>query len=134
MSQPWLEQLRSLLDAPSPAVLQTYRKDGSAAVSPVWFRFTGEAFEVVVTLHDVKARRLRRDPRATLLIFESSPPFRGIELRVVELSDQDVTQARRSISSRYLGTEAAERFVAARDPHALLLRFPADEARVWALG
>ena len=26
----------SLLQAPSPAVLTTYRKDGTAAVSPVW--------------------------------------------------------------------------------------------------
>jgi glucuronate isomerase len=43
-----LEDLRSLLEAPSPAVLMTYRPDGSADVSPVWFRYTGEAFEVVV--------------------------------------------------------------------------------------
>ena len=39
-----LEDLRSLLDAPAPAVLLTYRADGSADVSPVWFRVAGEAF------------------------------------------------------------------------------------------
>jgi hypothetical protein len=29
----WIEDVRSLLDGPSPAVLMTYRKDGSANVS-----------------------------------------------------------------------------------------------------
>ena len=37
----------SLLDGPSPAVLTTYRKDGTALVSPVWCRWTGDAFEIV---------------------------------------------------------------------------------------
>ena len=43
-----------MLDAPSPAALITYRRDGSADVSPVWFRYTGEAFEVVVAKSDIK--------------------------------------------------------------------------------
>ena len=43
-----LEPVRSLLDAPSPAVLTTYRQDGSALVTPVWFRFTDDAFEVAI--------------------------------------------------------------------------------------
>jgi len=34
--------------APSPAVLTTYRKDGTAVTSPVWFRFRGDTFEVVI--------------------------------------------------------------------------------------
>jgi hypothetical protein len=48
-----LEGLRTLLEAPSPAVLITYRRDGSADMSPVWFRYTGEAFEVVVAKNGV---------------------------------------------------------------------------------
>ena len=39
MADEWIEHVRSLLDDPSPAVLMTYRKDGSANVSPVWFRW-----------------------------------------------------------------------------------------------
>jgi hypothetical protein len=35
MDRDWEEGVRSLLDAPAPAVLTTYRKDGSANVSPV---------------------------------------------------------------------------------------------------
>src|SRR3954454_23579811 len=40
------ERQYSLLEDPAPAVLTT-RRDGSAATSPVWFRFTDDAFEVV---------------------------------------------------------------------------------------
>ena len=71
----------SLLDGPSPAVLTTYRKDGTALVSPVWFRFADGVFEVVIAEGDVKLRHLARDPRAILVVFESVPPFRGIEVR-----------------------------------------------------
>ena len=63
------EGFHSLIDAPSPAVLTTYRKDGSANVSPVWFRWHGGAFEVVIAHGDVKLKHLARDPRCALLVF-----------------------------------------------------------------
>ena len=62
-----LDDLRSLLDTPAAAVLVTHTSDGSADVSPVWLRFTGEAFEVVVARSDVKLRHLEHDPRAVLM-------------------------------------------------------------------
>ena len=63
MSQAWVEPARSLLEAPAPAVLTTYRKDGRANTVPVWFRWTGDAFEVVIAKGDVKLRHLARDPQ-----------------------------------------------------------------------
>ena len=48
MTGDWLEGVRSLLEAPSPAVLTTYRKDGSALVSPVWYRWHDGGLEVVI--------------------------------------------------------------------------------------
>ncbi len=99
-----LEDLRSLLDAAAPAVLLTYRADGSADMSPVWFRVDGEAFEVVVAKSDKKYGHLQRDPRAVLMVFEAVPPFRGVKIRAeVELDDEGVEEARRAISARYLG-------------------------------
>src|ERR671930_2246982 len=76
-----LENVRSLLEAPSPAVLTTYRQDGSALVTPVWFRFENGAFEIVIAKGDVKLRHLARDPRCVLLVFEAVRPFRGVEVR-----------------------------------------------------
>jgi PPOX class probable F420-dependent enzyme len=107
--------VRSLLDAPAPAVLTTYRKGGSAHTVPVWYRWTGEAFEVVIAKGDVKLRHLARNPRCVLVVFEAVRPFRGVEVRgVAELVEGDVTSARVAIAGRYLGLEDGERFAADR--------------------
>jgi PPOX class probable F420-dependent enzyme len=131
----WTEQVRTLLDAPSPAVLTTYRDDGSALVSPVWFRWADGAFEVVVAEGDVKLRHLARDPRCILVVFESAPPFRGVEVRSVpQLIEGDVTAAREEIAGRYLGAEAGKRFAAKRrSKPGVLVRVDPRHARVWDL-
>src|SRR5207248_3861446 len=101
MGADWAGRLRTLLEAPSPAVLTTYRRDGSALVSPVWFRWTETAFEVVVAEGDMKLRHLTRDPRCVLVVFETVPPFRGVEVRgVAELIEGDATAAREAIAGR----------------------------------
>jgi PPOX class probable F420-dependent enzyme len=129
------EGFESLLDGPTPAVLTTYRKDGTALVSPVWFRFADGVFEVVIAEGDVKLRHLARDPRAILVVFESAPPFRGIEVRgEAVLVEADVTEARTSIASRYLGASGGERFVALRASRpGVLLRLGVETVRSWDL-
>jgi PPOX class probable F420-dependent enzyme len=131
----WTDGVRTLLEAPSPAVLATYRKDGSALVSPVWYRWNTEAFEVVVAEGDVKLRHLARDPRCILVVFESVPPFRGVEVRgVPELVEGDVTAVREAIAGRYLGVESGGRFAAERrSKPGVLLRLDARDPRVWNL-
>ena len=127
--------MQSLLEAPSPAVLTTYRKDGSALVTPVWFRWADGAFEVVIAEGDVELRHLARDPRCALLVFEAVLPFRGVEVRgAPELLERDVTEERIAIAGRYLGDEAGRRFAAERkSPTSVLLRLVPDEPRVWDL-
>jgi PPOX class probable F420-dependent enzyme len=127
--------VRTLLEAPSPAVLTTYRKDGSALVTPVWFRWADGAFEVVIAKGDVKLRHLARDRRCALVVFESVPPFRGVEVRgTAELVEGDVTSVRAEIAGRYLGAAAGERFAAERaSKPGVLLRLVADDPRVWDL-
>jgi PPOX class probable F420-dependent enzyme len=116
-------------------VLATIRKDGSPYTSPVWFRWTGEAFEVVVARGDVKLRHLERDPRCSLLIFEAAAPFRGVEVHgEATLTPCDVTEIRRSIAGRYLGSGGGERFAAERrDRPGMLLQLRPTEPRVWDL-
>jgi hypothetical protein len=60
-----LDDVRSLLDAPSPAALVTYRADGSADVSPVWYGCTDSAFEIVVAAGDLEASLPPTDDQAT---------------------------------------------------------------------
>jgi PPOX class probable F420-dependent enzyme len=131
----WTEEVRTLLDAPSPAVLTTYRRDGSAHVSPVWYRWAAGAFEVVVAEGDVKLQHLARDERCVLVVFETAPPFRGIEVRgAPELVAGDMTAVREAIAGRYLGFEAGRRFAAdRRSKPGVLLRLNAGEPRVWDL-
>jgi PPOX class probable F420-dependent enzyme len=130
----WPADFRSLLDAPSPAVLATYRKDGSALVTPVWFRWLDGLFEVVIAEGDVKLRHLAADPACILVVFEAVPPFRGVEVRgTADLIEGDVASARREIAGRYLGEDAGARFAAERTKPGVLLRLAAREPRVWDL-
>ena len=134
MADNWVEELRTLLEAPSPAVLTTYRKDGSALVTPVWFRWENGVFEIVIAEGDVKLQHLARDERCVLVVFESEPPFRGVEVRgVPELVHGDVTASREAIAGRYLGAENGKRFAAERTTQGVLVRLRADEPRVWDL-
>jgi PPOX class probable F420-dependent enzyme len=128
-----MTDVSSLLAAPSPAVLTTYRKDGTALVTPVWFRHRDDAFDVVIAEGDVKLQHLRRDPRCSLVVFEAVPPFRGLEVRgQAELIDCDVRSIREEIAARYLGIEDGLRFAAERTKPGVLLRL-AGERRVWDL-
>jgi PPOX class probable F420-dependent enzyme len=130
-----LEDVRSLLDDPSPAVLTTYRKDGSANVSPVWFRWSEDRFEFVIAKADNKVRHLERDPRCVLVVFEAVPPFRGVEVRgTCQLVECDVTSVRADIAGRYLGADAGARYAAQRRSRpGVLVRLAADGPRVWDL-
>jgi hypothetical protein len=130
----WLHEFESLLDAAAPAVLTTYRQDGTAVPSPVWYRLHEDAFEVVIAQGDVKLRHLDRRPRCSLLIFESVPPFRGLRVEgEPTLTNQDVTPVRRSIASRYLGPDLGARFAADQSPSGVVLRLSAVDARTWDL-
>lgn len=135
MTGNWIEGVRSLLEAPSPAVLTTYRKDGTALVSPVWFRWSGGVFEVVIAKGDLKLRHLASDPRCILVVFEAVRPFRGVEVRGVgKLVECDVSSVRAAIAERYLGVSDGARFAAERiSKPGVLLRLAPDSPRVWDL-
>jgi hypothetical protein len=134
VTEEWINDLSSLLEAPSAAVLTTYRKDRSALVSPVWFRWHEWAFEVVIAVGDLKLRHLVRDPRCALVVFEAVRPFRGIEVRgTPELVECDVSSARADIAGRYLGPADGARFAAERNKPGVLPRLAAESPRIWDL-
>jgi hypothetical protein len=130
-----VDAFTSLLQAPSPAVLTTYRKDGTAAVSPVWFQFGADAFEVVIGEDDVKLRHLAARRECELIIFEAVAPFRGVRVRTdrATLSRDGAQLAREQIAVRYLGDQDGKRFAADRTSAAVVLRLPADGAKFWDL-
>lgn len=128
----WVDDFRDLLDAPSPAVLATYRSDGSVSVSPVWYRVHEGAVEVVIAEGDPKLGHLDADPRCFLMIFETTVPFRGVKFQTPPSVDPDVEdQARTAVSTRFLGEERASRFVASRRSPGVVLRFDLDDGKPW---
>ena len=130
----YLEPIRTLLDAPSPAVLTVYREDGAAIATPVWFRVLDDAIEVVIASADAKVAHLRRDPRCLLTIFETVPPFRGLQVRAdALLIDEGVAEARRAIALRYLGADDGRAFADRRGDSGYVLRLPLAAARTWDL-
>lgn len=127
------DSLTTLLERLSPAVLTTYRKDGTAVSSPVWFRAASGNLEVVIAADDVKLRHVARDPRCSLLVFEAEPPFRGIRIEGEPTLRRDGAEdARLAIASRYLGTDKGKQFTAARGP-GVVLALPLQQARMWDL-
>jgi hypothetical protein len=130
-----LDDVRPLIDAPSPAVLTTYRRDGSALTTPVWFRFQDGAFEIVFAEGDVKRQHLGRTPKCLLVIFEAVPPFRAIEIKgEPELVDTDVTLVREAIAGRYLGAERGRRYAETRrSRQGTVVRLAPRDPRVWDL-
>lgn len=129
-----LDDVLPLLDAPSAAALAVHRADGSIHLSPVWYRWTGDAFEVVIAPGDGKLKHLEHDRRVSLLIFEAVPPFRGVEIHgVAEIRTDGVGEARLSIATRYLGAAGGRALAARRGDRGVVLSLRPEDPRVWDL-
>jgi PPOX class probable F420-dependent enzyme len=113
------------------AVLATYRADGTVLLSPVWHEWRSGGFQVVTGSRDVKAVHLRRDPRASIVVCEHSPPYRGVELRGrARLVTAGVGDAVLRIASRYLGREAGAAYAESAGDD-LLIRLEPGDLRAW---
>lgn len=103
-------------------------------LSPVWFRWTGRAFETTVGAGDAKLVHVRRDPRVILTVFEPRPPFRGLEARgLVQVSAEGVREVRRSIAVRYAGPQLGSAYAAPRAEEGFLFRLEPESIRAWDL-
>src|SRR3954462_12469242 len=123
--------LGDLLEQPLVAVLATYRKDGGVLLSPVWPQWREGGFDVVVGPNDVKLQHLRRDPRASIVVYEHQPPYRGLEARgQVRLSSEGSAEAIASMAVRYLGPEDGPAY-AATVTDSVLVRLEPDQVRGW---
>ena len=127
-----IDGLGDLVELPICATLATYRKDGSILLSPVWHEWRDGGFNVVIEKDDVKARHVQRDPRASIALYESDPPYRGIELRgTPKLVEDGAFEAQRRIAVRYLGTAAGEAYAATPSGTEVVLRLEPGDLRTW---
>jgi PPOX class probable F420-dependent enzyme len=124
--------LGDLLDEPLVAVLATLRADGTVLLSPVYHEWRDGGFNVWVEEQNVKARHLRRDPRATILVAESDPPLRAIEVRAsARFIGDGVPETALRIATRYLGPEEAASDVEALRGADVIVRIEPGDIRVW---
>jgi PPOX class probable F420-dependent enzyme len=128
-----VEELGDLLELPLVAVLATYRRDGGVLLSPVWHEWRDGGFNVQVFSGDVKERHLRRDPRASIVVCDDAPPYRGLELRTeARLADEDAQAMLLRIATRYLGPETGRRYAdAVGDAELHVVRLEPGELRCW---
>lgn len=127
-----VEDLGSFLEEPLVAVLATLRRDGSVLLSPVWHEWRDGAFNVWTEASNIKARHLRRDPRATIVVAESDPPLRGVEVRgSARFVEENVAETARRIATRYIGEEEAGAYAQALSGTDVIVRIEPGEIRVW---
>jgi PPOX class probable F420-dependent enzyme len=123
--------LIDMLEQPLVAVLATYRMDGGVLLSPVWHQWRDGGFDVVVYASDIKLKHLRRDPRASVLVYEHEPPYRGLEARgEARLESEGAAEAISSMAIRYLGLEDGPAY-AATVTNSVLVRLAPEHVRGW---
>jgi PPOX class probable F420-dependent enzyme len=127
------DDLRDLLDQPLVAVLATYRRDGGVLLSPVWHQWRDGGFDVAVYASDIKLKHLRRDPRASIVVYEHEPPYRGIEVRgEARLVPGEALDAFHSMALRYLGPEGGPAYVeSVSAADTVLVRLEPGNVRGW---
>jgi PPOX class probable F420-dependent enzyme len=129
MATPMTTEVRRafLLEGTRTAVLSTIRKDGRPHAAPVWFTLDGDDLMFNTGADTVKGRNLRRDPRASMTVDESQPPFDFVLMDGTVDLIEDLEQVRHwaaILGGRYMGADRAEEFGRRNGvPGELLVRF-----------
>ena len=127
-----IDDLDGFLDEPVVAVLATVRRDGSVLLSPVWHEWRDGGFNVWTGANDVKVRHLGREPRASILVAESSYPLRGVEVRgPARIVEEGAVEAAVRIAGRYLGPNRGEAYVRKVGGNDVIIRLEPGAFRAW---
>lgn len=127
-----IEGLGDLVERPFCATLATYRKNGDVLLTPVWHEWRDGGFNIVIDGDDVKARNIKRDPRASFSLYDNDPPYRGIELRTkARLISDGAVETMTRIAIRYVGEEAGREYAKSLDGGEVIVRLEPGDLRTW---
>jgi len=99
----------ALLDGRNYAVLATINRDGSPQTSVMWIGHDGNDLLFSTVEGRVKHRNMRRDPRVSVTIIDSSNPENYVELRGrVSMSPDVGRQFDTQLSWKYDGKDPGE--------------------------
>lgn len=126
------EDLGAFLDEPLVAILATRRRDDTTMLSPVWFEWRDGGINVWAhSEEDGKVRHLRRDPRVSIVVANSTWPYRGIEVRgTAAIASDGFYDVLDRTARRYLGDASAKRMVASYETPGVVIRID-GEIRAW---
>jgi PPOX class probable F420-dependent enzyme len=126
-----ISDLGDLVEQPLVATLATYRRDGTVLLSPVWHEYRDGGFNVCTSTSDVKARQLRANPGAVLLVAESQPPYRGVELTTEAFFTRDnLKETLLRVAVRYLGEAGGRAYVETAGDD-VVVRLAPGHVRAW---
>jgi len=126
-----LDELADFLDLPIASVLATYRRDGGVLLSPVWHRWRDGGFDVTCFPGDIKVKHLRNDSRASLLVYDQAPPYRGVEIRTEAVLSEIDAREFDEMAVHYLGEEAGPAYAAQVTGSLILVRLEPGHLRTW---
>lgn len=79
--QPIPDSLKQLLTSRALALVSTLGPHGEPQTTPLWFLWRDDTIQISLVEGRQKLRNLRRDPRITVVLIDTSEPTRYLELR-----------------------------------------------------
>ncbi len=129
------QELDAFLQQALVASLSYLSDDGYPASVPLWYDWDGHAFWMVPSPAAEWAEHVRRNPRVSLSISESTPPLRRVLARgpILGVDDPDASQWRSvegRLAARYARLDPS-RLLEARPGHRTLLRLVPQHLIAW---
>lgn len=98
------EEAKQLLNEPEYAVLATVEPDGQPHLSVVWMAREHNDVLISTVRGRRKEQNLRRNPRATMLVYPADNPQEYVEVRgEVTLEDDPTGSLIQALSQKYTG-------------------------------
>ncbi|POX56998.1 PPOX class F420-dependent oxidoreductase [Streptomyces sp. Ru71] len=125
--------VRELADGPNFAALTTLMPDGTPQTQVVWLSADGDRLVINSEVERQKVRNLRRDPRATLMIWKRDNPYVYAEVRGQVVEEENGPTARAHIDElamKYNGRPYPQKDIGS---DRVILRIAVRRQRVWGL-
>lgn len=98
------DKVRTLFDGRNFAVLSTLEPDGRPHSTVVWAKRDGDAILFALPKSRRKTANLRRDPRATVVIFDAANPYDSAQVQgTASLEDDPNGMLVDELSHKYTG-------------------------------
>ena len=125
-------KVRAFLEEKRFAVLATTNRDGTPQQTVMWYELRDDSIIMNTATASKKIRNLRRNPWASVCIYEVSTTRHVTIEGPVELDDAHVLEDLTALASRYAGAEAGPGIAAniAKIPH-ITIRLKIEKVRTF---